>query len=70
MEVLRYSAIVYQPLIPESANKILDQLTVPEDERTFDYLEEEFGVKSGNSISKPQGVFPRLELPTEDPVLA
>lgn len=64
MEVLRYIAILYQPIIPSSANKILDQLTVPEDERTFDHLETS-PIKFGASISKPQGVFPRLEIPEE-----
>ncbi len=63
MEVLRFSAILYQPLIPSSANKILDQLTVPADERTFDHLDDAFALKSGTPISKPVGVFPRLELP-------
>lgn len=62
LEVLRYSAILYQPLIPNSANKILDQLTVPADERTFDHLDDSFAVKPGAAISKPVGVFPRLEV--------
>lgn len=63
LEVLRYSAILYQPLIPDSANKILDQLTVPEDERTFAHLDDAYRIKPGTPISKPTGVFPRIELP-------
>lgn len=63
LEVLRFSAILYQPLIPDSANKILDQLKVPQDERTFDHLVDDYAVKPGTSISKPIGVFPRIELP-------
>jgi len=63
MEVLRYSAILYQPLIPDSANKILDQLTVPDDERTFEHLDDKYRIKPGSPISKPQGIFPRIELP-------
>lgn len=66
LEILRYSAIVYQPLIPTSAGMILDQLTVPEDERTFAHLTDEYKVKPGSSISKPEGVFPRLEVPEEN----
>lgn len=62
MEVLRHVAILYQPLIPASANKILDQLSVPQDERTFDHLETS-PIKFGTAISKPQGIFPRIELP-------
>lgn len=64
MEVLRYSAILYQPLIPQSANKILDLLTVPEEERTFDHLSPDFAIKPGNPISKPKAVFPRIEVET------
>jgi len=61
IEVLRHAAILYQPLIPESSSKILDQLTVPSDERTFDHLDNDCPVKPGRLISKPEGVFPRLE---------
>lgn len=63
LEILRYSAIMYQPVIPASANNILDQLQVPEDERTFLHLNDDYRVKPGAPISKPQAVFPRLEVP-------
>ena len=63
LEVLRYAAILYQPLIPESANKILDQLTVPESERTFAHLDDKFRIRPGTPIAKPVGIFPRIELP-------
>ena len=66
MEVLRYTAILYQPVIPSSANKILDLLTVPADERTFAHLDDEYRIRPGSPVSKPQGVFPRLELPSEE----
>jgi methionyl-tRNA synthetase len=66
MEVLRHTAILYQPLIPDSANKILDQLEVPKDERSFAHLEDSYRIKSGSPISKPVGVFPRIEVPTEE----
>jgi len=62
MEVLRHVAILYQPIIPNSANKILDLLTVPDDERTFAHLTDEFRIKEGSEISKPKGVFPRIEV--------
>jgi len=65
LEVLRYTAILYQPLIPESAGKILDQLNVPADERTFAHLSDEYRVRQGSAISKPQGIFPRIEMPAE-----
>lgn len=63
MEVLRHVAILYQPVIPTSANKILDLLTVPEDQRTFRHLQgEEFMIQAGAPVSKPQGIFPRIEM--------
>ena len=58
MEVLRNVAILYQPLMPDSANQILDQLAVPDTERTFDHLEAP--LVGGRAISKPKGVFPRI----------
>lgn len=70
MEVLRYTAILYQPVIPGSANQILDLLTVPTDERTFAHLNDEYQIRPGSLVSKPQGVFPRLELPSEELVEA
>jgi methionyl-tRNA synthetase len=70
LEVLRYSAILYQPLIPESAGKILDQLTVPANERTFLHLSEEYSIKAGAAISKPVGIFPRIEMPADELVEA
>lgn len=63
LEVLRYSAILYQPVIPDSANNILDQLQVPKEERTFLHLSDEYRIKPGSLISKPQAVFPRIEMP-------
>lgn len=63
METLRYVAILYQPIIPESAGKILDLLSIPEEERTFAYLKPEYRVAAGSPVSKPEGVFPRIELP-------
>ena len=64
MEVLRHVAILYQPIIPGSANKILDLLSVPEDQRSFEHLEgDEYKIKPETSISKPKGVFPRIEVP-------
>jgi methionyl-tRNA synthetase len=64
LEVIRRVAILYQPIIPTSANKILDQLQVPDDERTFAHLDTSPIVK-GATITKPEGVFPRIEMPEE-----
>lgn len=69
MEVMRHIAILYQPIIPASANNILDQLTVPEDERTFDHLDTS-PIRFGSPVSQPKAVFPRLEVPADDVVKA
>jgi methionyl-tRNA synthetase len=64
MEVLRHIAILYQPVIPGSANKILDLLSVPDDQRSFEHLKsDEYKIQLGAPISKPTGVFPRIEVP-------
>lgn len=68
MEVLRHVAILYQPIIPTSSNKILDLLCVPSDERSFDHLTEEYMIRQGVEICKPEGIFPRIEV--EEPVEA
>ena len=69
MEVLRYTVILYQPLIPESASKILDQLTVPTNERTFANLSDQYRIRPGTPILKPEGIFPRIELPSTEDVV-
>lgn len=61
LEVLRVVAILYQPLIPASANEILDQLAVPTEERGFEDLEKG-GVRMGEAIEKPVPIFPRIDL--------
>ncbi len=65
METLRYASILYQPLIPGSANKILDQLGAPADERTFAHLESS-PLKSGTPINEPKIVLQRFEVPEDE----
>lgn len=62
VESLRYACILYQPLIPDSANKILDQFGVPEDERTFAHLDA-CPLKPSAPINAPQIVLARFEVP-------
>jgi len=61
METLRHVGILYQPIIPTSANLLLDQLAVPAQERCFAHLCEEYKLKPLSPISQPKGIFPRLE---------
>ena len=64
-EVIRHLAITSQPFMPESTARILDQLAVPEDQRTFAHLNsgehvtDENSLAPGTPLPKPEGVFPR-----------
>lgn len=59
-ESIRCIGIMLQPFTPDAANKLLDQLAVPPDERLFKHLTAEYALKSGTPLPKPAGVFPRL----------
>jgi len=59
-EAIRCLGIAVQPFMPKSAAKVLDQLKVPEDQRSFAHLEAEYALKPGTAIEKPEGVFPRI----------
>ncbi len=57
-EVIRRLGILVQPVIPDTAAKILDQLKIPQDKRNFSDLEHMLAVNT--SIDVPTGVFPRI----------
>ncbi len=61
-DVIRCLAIAIQPVVPEGAARMLDQLKVPEDQRTYAHISPDYALKAGTPIDQPQGVFPRLEL--------
>ncbi len=46
--------------MPESAVKILDQLKVGEDVRSFECLSADYALDANIEIDAPQGVFPRI----------
>jgi methionyl-tRNA synthetase len=58
-EVTRQIAILVQPVMPESAGRLLDQLGVPEDARDFSSLGAKGRLKPGTELPPPQPVFPR-----------
>jgi methionyl-tRNA synthetase len=58
-ETVRHLAILVQPIMPHSAAKMLDQLAVPGEARTFAALGEKSALKPGTPLPKPEGVFPR-----------
>ena len=58
-EVTRQIGILVQPVMPDSAGRLLDQLGVPEDARTFAALGPKGRLKPGTELPPPQAVFPR-----------
>ena len=67
---VRDLAIAVSPIVPKSADNLLDQLGIPKEERNFSALSRddwfERLCRSGFGIGKPEGVFPRLDLPEDD----
>ncbi|OBA79580.1 methionine--tRNA ligase [Mycobacterium sp. 1164966.3] len=63
-EVVRIAALLVQPVMPQSAGKLLDLLGQPEDQRSFD----DIGVRltPGTALPPPTGVFPRYQEPTTE----
>ena len=59
-ESIRKIAIILQPIIPQSSSKILDQLAVAENKRSFQHLLPEFSLIPGTPLPPPQPVFPRF----------
>ena len=62
-ETIRHIAILVQPVVPESAAKMLDQLALGPDQRGFETLGPEGALKPGTALPAPQGVFPRYVEP-------
>jgi len=59
-EVVRHLAILAQPVVPDSAGRLLDQLAVAPGARSFAALGEGGALKPGMALPKPEGVFPRF----------
>jgi methionyl-tRNA synthetase len=62
-------ALAILPVIPASAAKLLDQMGVPEDERSFAALADPTRYQrlaaSGFKLEPPKPIFPRLEMPAD-----
>ena len=65
-ETIRQAAILVQPVMPESASRILDQLGVATDLRGFDMLAGAGRIAAGAEIGKPEPVFPRYVVEEEE----
>lgn len=63
-------AVAALPVIPGSATKLLDQMGIPAEVRNFAAIGSHWYsplAESEYRIAQPQGLFPRLELPAEEP---
>jgi methionyl-tRNA synthetase len=58
-ETVRRVAILCQPFIPGSAEKLLDLLAVPADSREFRHVAADRALVAGTALPAPQPVFPR-----------
>lgn len=60
-EAVRIAALLAQPVVPDSAGKLLDLLGQPQDQRTFSAV----GTRlvPGTALPAPTGVFPRYQPP-------
>jgi len=61
-ETSRCIALALQPFMPTATAKMLDQLSVPQDQRDFLHLSAASALKAGTALPAPEGVFPRLEV--------
>ncbi|MGQ3674007.1 methionine--tRNA ligase [Xanthobacter sp. TB0139] len=62
-EIIRQVGILVQPVMPESARKLLDLVAVEEDARDFSRLGAVGRLSAGRELPAPQGVFPRYVEP-------
>lgn len=60
-EAVRIAALLVQPVMPESAGKLLDLLGQPAEQRTFSTIA--VRLAPGSVLPPPTGVFPRYEPP-------
>jgi methionyl-tRNA synthetase len=66
-EVTRQIAILVQPVMPQSAGKLLDQLGVAKEDRDFAVLGPKGRLTRGTQLPAPQAVFPRHVETEENP---
>lgn len=60
-ETIRCLGIAIQPVMPQSAGKLLEQIAAEEGERTYAHIHPSHALKSGIDLPAPTGVFPRIQ---------
>jgi methionyl-tRNA synthetase len=65
-ELLRQTAILAQPVIPDAAAKLLDLLAISPDARDFAHLGASHRMAAGAELPAPTGIFPRYVEPVAE----
>lgn len=58
-ETIRHLGILIQPIMPEAAAHMLDQMAIAPDSRSFAHLGPDHALVAGTALPKPEPVFPR-----------
>ena len=61
LETIRYAAVLLKPFLPETAEKIFNQLNT--DIKDFDSLKEFAQLKEGVEVGKAEPLFARIDIP-------
>lgn len=61
VETIRLLGIYLLPFVPESAEKILNTLNIPANERNFAHISSSHAIKPGAFINEAQPIFKRIE---------
>jgi len=59
-ETIRRLGLLVQPIMPQSAARLLDQLGLAGDARSFAAFGKDHALKPGTALPKPEGIFPRF----------
>ena len=65
LEAIRVCGILLKPFMPESAEKILDQIGAVEAERTWESAQKPWGLRDEVTVQKGEILFPRIDLAKE-----
>ena len=61
LETIRCIGIVLQPVMPASANEILNQLAIDPSARSVSALSEQHCLQPGTKLQQPNPIFPRFD---------
>lgn len=67
-ELLRHAAVLLQPVMPVTCNRLLDQLGVSPDPEHRDFAALAEPLVPGGKVQRPSPIFPKIEAPKVAPV--